>query len=377
MRLFLSENSALKWLETPAVFDFKTDELYELDDESFDLLKRCSSSDGCDINKDDFADYCLNEGILSAIKNSVKRPELIKSPVPSLRYLELQITDKCNLKCRHCYIESQKNNELSYEDIKIILSEFQNMQGLRLLITGGEPLLHKRFEDINWILPDFLFRKVLFTNGLLLNQKVLKGLNVEEIQISVDGLKNAHDSLRGKGSFKSAIKAIRLAADSGFEVSVSTMIHSRNLNDFEEMDSLFKGLGIKDWTVDIPCRTGRIEKNPEFFVNPASGGKYLNFGYSSGLHDSSPGFACGLHLACVNADGKISKCSFYSDKPSGTVKDGLLKSWKKIKPIRLQELECKCEHIDLCRGGCRYRAELSGNALGKDPYKCALYSAKD
>lgn len=376
MRLFLSENSVLKWLETPAVYNFKTDELYELDDESFELLKRCSSSDGFDINNDDFADYCINERILTSKENLIKRPALRKSPVPSLRYLELQITDKCNLKCRHCYIEKQKDNELSYQDIKKILSEFEDMQGLRLLITGGEPLLHKRFEDINRILPDFMFRKILLTNGLLLNQKVLKGLNVEEIQISVDGLKNAHDALRGKGSFEHAIKAIRLAADSGFDVSVSTMIHSKNLNDFEEMDSLFKSLGIKDWTVDFPCKTGRLKENSEFFVNPAVGGKYLNFGYSPGLHASSPGFACGLHLACVNADGKISKCSFYTDRPVGTVNDGLLKSWQRIKPIRLQELECKCAHIDLCRGGCRYRAELSGNALGKDPYRCALYLTK-
>ena len=108
--------------------------------------------------------------------------------MPSLRYLELQITDRCNLRCRHCYIGENVPKELSVRQITEILKEFEEMQGLRLMITGGEPLLHSSFDALNDVLPDFLIRKVLFTNGLLLNKDLLRRLNVDEIQISIDGL---------------------------------------------------------------------------------------------------------------------------------------------------------------------------------------------
>ena len=83
------------------------------------------------------------------------------------------------------------------------------MQGLRVLITGGEPLLHRSFKEINQMLPEFFIRKILFTNGLLLNNKILSDLNVNEIQISIDGLEEAHDSIRGKGTFRLSIEAIK------------------------------------------------------------------------------------------------------------------------------------------------------------------------
>ena len=275
---------------------------------------------------------------------------------------------------RHCYIGQRKDKELSLSQIRKVLGEFEEMQGLRVLITGGEPLLHSRFEKINEMLPQFCIRKILFTNGLLLSKKTLKNLNVDEIQISIDGLEKAHESLRGKGTFKKAIEAVKSAIDTGFEVSISTMVHPENLGDFDKMEALFKGLGIKDWTVDVPCISGRLEKNAEFHISPEKGGKYLAYGYGDGLHSGASGFACGLHLMSVMADGRTAKCTFYADRDAGNIKDGLRECWQKIKPIRLTELKCDCKHIELCRGGCRYRAELLGESMGKDLYRCALYN---
>jgi radical SAM protein with 4Fe4S-binding SPASM domain len=373
MKYFLAQDVVLKWLETPSVYHMKNDDLYELDDNSFAFLRKCTSDRGCDADDSEFIDYCLREGILTKDKVSMKRPPLIKSPDPSLRYLELQITNKCNLKCKHCFIGDNSSSELSVSQIRNILKELEEMQGLRVLITGGEPLTHSRFKGINDMLPEFFLRKVLFTNGLLLNKKLLEKLNVDEIQVSIDGLENAHDSLRGKGTFRSAIKAVSRALDSNFEVSISTMVHPGNLEDFDKMERLFKDIGIKDWTVDVPCITGRLEENSKFQIDPQTGGKYLGYGYGEGLHSGATGFACGLHLMAVTADGRISKCTFYYDRPVGSIKDGLRKCWQRIRPIRLDELKCDCNYIELCRGGCRYRAMLLGDPFGRDLYKCNLY----
>jgi radical SAM protein with 4Fe4S-binding SPASM domain len=404
MRYFLARDAVIKWLERPSIYHIEKDDLYELDTDSFEFLNNCASENGGNTEDNEFIDYCLKEGILTKDKVSVKRPPIIKSPEPSLRYLELQITNKCNLKCRHCYIgdrniftlpkpllsnsplpsrervrvRGETKHELSVNQIRDILKEFEEMQGLRVLITGGEPLIHSKFKEINEMLPEFSVRKVLFTNGLLLNKKALKNLNVDEIQISIDGLKDAHESLRGKGTFRLAIEAVKRAIDYGFEVSISTMVHPKNLDDFDEMDKLFKGIGIKDWTVDVPCITGRLKENIEFQISPEQSRKYLRYGYGDGLHAGAAlrvvdSFACGLHLMAVMADGSVSKCTFYSDSPIGRIEDGLRECWQRIKPIRLDKLKCDCEYIESCRGGCRYRARLLGDPFGKDLYRCNFY----
>jgi len=104
MGFHLTRQTALKWLETPAVYQIARDEVYELDDDSFRFLTSCASDEGCDNRDSAFIDYCLEEGLLTREKVTVKRPDLKPSPDPSLRYLELQLTSRCNLRCRHCYI---------------------------------------------------------------------------------------------------------------------------------------------------------------------------------------------------------------------------------------------------------------------------------
>jgi len=373
MKYFLAQDVVLKWIETPSVYHIKKDDLYELDETSFAFLKKCASKRGCPAEDRTFIDYCLEEGILTQIKTSGGHPPLTKSPEPSLRYLELQITERCNLRCRHCYIHKDALSELSLSEIKHVLKEFEAMQGLRVMITGGEPLLHKEFFEINALLPEFALRKILFTNGLLIDKPTLECLSVDEIQISIDGLEDAHDALRGKGSFKKAMRAMRTALDAGFEVSVATMVHAKNLADFDAMEKIFKETGVKDWTVDVPCISGRLKANKEFHVTPEQGGKYLRYGFGGGFHASIPGFACGMHLMSIMADGKIAKCTFYVDQPVGSIRDGLKVCWQRIQPVKLDELTCDCEKIESCRGGCRYRATLLSNPYGKDLYKCFSY----
>jgi radical SAM protein with 4Fe4S-binding SPASM domain len=373
MNYYLSRRAVLKWLETPSVYHTAKDELYELDNESFRFMKNCMTTEGCRSHDSAFIDYCIDEGLLTTESVVLDRPALVPAPRPSLRYLELQITDACNLRCKHCYIGEPSRHELTPEQIRNVLVGFQQMQGLRVLLSGGEPLLHSRFDEINEMLPDFFLRKVLFTNGVLLKKEVLSALKVNEIQVSIDGLEAAHDSIRGAGMFSRALQAIRHALDAGFDVSVSTMVHRNNLADFDGMEKLFKHMGVKDWTVDVPCTAGRLNEHREFLIKPGEGGKFLGYGYGGGIHASAQGFGCGLHLLAVLADGKLAKCTFYGDQAVGTIDDGLADAWRKAKPVLLKELTCACEYLEVCRGGCRYRAELMEGKGGKDLYRCALY----
>jgi radical SAM protein with 4Fe4S-binding SPASM domain len=375
MRYFLSPKCFLKWLEFPAVYDIGRDELFELDEKGFEFLKRCTDHEGCESGQceREFLEYALHEGILTTERGAIESPPLKKAPEPSLRYLELQVTRRCNLRCGHCYLGPAENVDLGLERTAHIFREFEEMQGLRLLITGGEPILHTQFHEINDLLRDRAFRKVLFTNGTILTEEIAGSLHIEEIQVSVDGLERGHDALRGKGTFREVMRAIEIAKRAKLDVSVATMVHSENLDDFDSMERLFEGLGVRDWTVDVPCVVGNLQEQPFFQVSPEIAGRYLRYGFGVGLHGGGEGFACGLHLASVTAEGNVAKCSFYSRVPVGNVDEGLAACWGRIEPLRIDELCCDCEVKDLCRGGCRYRAEILGNGKGRDLFRCRAF----
>lgn len=377
MRYYLSPEAVLRHLETPSVYHIRNDELYELDESSFAFLKACSADSGYDAKESAFIDYCLSEGILTTEFSGRRRPLLAPAPAPSLRYLELQITNDCNLRCRHCYIGDGQRHELSLDQVNSVLKEFEDMQGLRVMITGGEPLLHSRFNEINEILPEFALRKVLFTNGTMLRDEVIKRLNVDEVQVSIDGLEASHDAVRGKGMFSRAMDAVRRSLDAGLDVSIATMVLRGNTADFAQMERVFREMGVKEWTVDVPCRTGRLAQNMELLPSLEEAGRCLSYGYGGGVHQTGMGYGCGLHLMAVCADGRAAKCSFYADegRAVGSIDEGLRTCWARVRPVRLSSLACDCDFIEVCRGGCRYRAELHQGLGGKDIYRCALYGA--
>lgn len=382
MRYYLAPHCVLKRLEAPCLYDIRQDELYELDEQAFAYLIHAAEPSGAGSPEDRaFLESCLEEGLLITSPLASVRPAPRESPVPSLRYLELQITNRCNLHCRHCYVGTPAAAELSIEELKTILDEFQDMQGLRLLITGGEPILHRQFGAFNELLPDYAFRKVLFTNGQALDGDLLRRLRVDEIQVSIDGMQRGHDLIRGPGTFRKALDAAERIHRAGIPLSVATMVHSGNLDEFDEMKALFAGMGVRDWTVDIPSPAGGLLEHPELMVPPEVAGRYLAFGFGGGLHGGGEGYACGLHLASILANGDICKCAFYADAPVGTIREGLASAWAKIRPVPLSGLDCSaagCPVLHECRGGCRYRAEHGSGLSVKqesapDLYKCFAY----
>ncbi len=376
--LALSRPCSLKNLEKPSLYHKKRDELYELNQEAFDFLTLCDGTKSKNaLNGDkEFLEYCFQEKLLTLCKKPSKRKIILSKPLkPSLRYLELQITDKCNLKCRHCYVGRQKNKELKTEKIFDICRQFQKMQGLRLIISGGEPLLHKEFWKFNDSIGRYQFRSILLSNGTLITPQVARRLKVDEVQISIDGMEKSHDLLRGRGAFKASIKGAENVLNAGIDLSVATIIHKYNLDDFDEMERLFRDMGVKDWSVDFPVFAGYLEANPDFSVSPEKGGNLLKYGFGSGLYQSSGKFACGSHLCAVTPDGKVCKCSFFIDHPLGNIYNNKLEEcWKRLEHFRLAELKCKgCEYLKECRGGCRYRALLEGDLMGADSVRCSAF----
>lgn len=371
--LALSEDCSLRNLETPCVYNKLTDELYELDQEAYGFLLRCNGSATVKgLGGDpEFLSYCITEGILTSLFDPhVRHQSIGKSPSNSLRYLELHLTERCNLRCRHCYLSAGEGADLDLLNVFKVLDEFDTMQGVRLLLSGGEPLMHKGFWYINEKMSDYGFRSVLLTNGTLITTDVARRLKVHEAQISLDGMRGAHDALRGAGTFNKAVQGIRHLTDAGINVSVATIINSLNADDFGRLGQLLDFLGVTEWNVDMPSVAGRFNDNTDLLLPPAEAGRYLSYGTGGGHHGGGEGLACGSHLCAVGPRGQVAKCGFYLGSPVGQIKEGLAMCWDRLAPVLLGNLSCDCEHLDACRGGCRFRAESYTGEFGPDPVRC-------
>lgn len=365
---------ALKQLEIPYLYHIDHDELYEINDEGMDFLLRCDGSiKGGDLNGDgEFVEYCLEEGLLEALPD--RSPLANRTGiglVPSLRYLELQLTRRCNLACRHCYLGQPVSRDLPLDDAVSIARQFEEMGGLRLIISGGEPLLYPRLREFLEQTSELKLRRILLTNGTLITTENARWLGVEEIQFSLDGWQRGHDMLRGGGAFAGVMAGIEAARRVGIPVSIATMIHSGNLDEFENIRSFTGEIGAVEWGVDILGLAGSLEENLDLIVPCESAVPLMEYAFGGGYHGSSDGFACGRHLMTVTPSGKAVKCGFYEDKPLGDAREDLRSCWLNLEHIPLETLECSgCPVLNDCAGGCRFRAV---HPLAPDRAMCAYY----
>jgi len=354
--------------------------LYELDDEAFRFLKKCNGRNPfADLlvkgEIDENIDFILDEGIIRLTEGiEIKKLKAPHSPIPSLRYLLLNITNKCNLACKHCYLQDPGKLEIDLDIFEKAVWQFEEMGGLKLMISGGEPQIHSRFWELMEILPSYELRVVVLSNGTLVDKTTARKLSgyVHEVQVSIDGIRS-HDLLRGKGSFERSMRGISNLCGSGIPVSIATMAHKFNTDEFDEMEKLFSKMGAISWSVDVPCIAGALTENRDFVIGLKEAAGFLKYGFGAGAHESTGDHTCGSHLCSVAPDGSVSKCGFFENEPAGDVND-LRSAWQNICKSylwRLDELECNdCAVLRDCKGGCRFRARQYKGILAPDPLMC-------
>lgn len=371
--LALGERVFLKRFETPCAYNALTDDLYELSPEALDFLSLCDGSRVIgELRPDeDFLSFCLEEGVLELKESRVSRDARVgENSTPSLRYLMLEVTDRCNLRCLHCYLGDAGTADMDPDTARSVMDEFEEMGGLRLMVTGGEPLLYPRFGELNSLLAGRPFRRVLISNGTLMRGVDLSTLHFDEIQFSLDGLEDGHDYLRGRGSFARAMEAMSEALGSGKQVSAATVLYSRNLGEVEELGRRLEGMGVSSWTLEFPVPEGRLRERPELMPGLEEAVPLMDLEWGSGVHEGAEGGSCGAHLASVLPSGKLVKCDYYADITGGNASDGLRRAWEELPRIRVEGECAGCEVLSECGGGCRYRATLLAGKGGPDPVMC-------
>lgn len=372
----LATDVSLKRLEAPCAYNRATDDLFQVNDDGFAFLERALAGAPAADADPEFLATCLAEGILvEAAAGAPARATAVTAVAdaePSLRYLLVHLTTRCNLRCGHCYLGDPAALDLPVELIAPLLDDFAGGGGLRLLLSGGEPLLHPRFHEINALLPDRDVRVVLLTNGTLLDRDTAARLNVHEVQVSLDGMEAAHDALRGTGSFAAALAGLRTAKAAGLQVSVASTVNALDVPDFDDLAELVHDLDVWQWTIDVPSDAGRFADRPDLHVPLGAAARVLHLSSPSGSHGDDEDYTCGAHLAAVMPDGAVCKCGLLPEVRGGNVRSGLQVAWRALPHQRTATLgeACRaCAVLAECRGGCRYRA---GGLLceAPDPVQC-------
>lgn len=390
------------------IYDFKNDESYIIDDEAFALLKLLDGKKSLkriietfpkekqeEISKivDNFQELGLIDFSPNEINDNTYIMKLFdnvpkENPVdtPYLKNLMINLTEKCNLTCKHCYITNKNLVDFPLEKLKEVINEFYTLQGIKVILTGGEPYLYSNLEELLTFLLDLPIQKLMLTNGILIKKQPelldLLKQNYFDMYVSIDGLESTHNDFRNANCFQDSMEGIKLLLDNGITTSINTMAHKQNFAEFDEMLQLINSLGtIKNWSIDIPTFDDSMSKDirEKYEISFEEGGNILkDYGWGVIYESEANNLACGPNLMAIDVLGIVTKCGFFDEENVGNVLDlGVKNSWKLIQENlnwTLESLRCNeinCEYIEQCRGGCRYRAfKHSNDLLGIDSFTC-------
>jgi MoaA/NifB/PqqE/SkfB family radical SAM enzyme len=168
---------------------------------------------------------------------------------PSIRHLILHVTNVCNMRCQHCFVNfEEKPNDLSFQEIEAIAEDVNDL--IWLDIGGGEPCLRK---DLVEVVRLFRAREISIpTNGWFPERisRVADAIHERTsgrliVTVSIDGFESTHDEMRMPGSFKKAHETIRrLRQIEGLRVKVNTVLCERNAGEVLDFMRYVQDLGV-------------------------------------------------------------------------------------------------------------------------------------
>ncbi len=337
------------------------------------------------------------------------------------------ITRKCNLRCIHCYSQSDLNTstkELSTEEGKKLIDDLSSFGCPVILFSGGEPLLRPDLIELSAYAVEKGLRAVISTNGTLITPKVakeLKSIGLSYVGISLDGTEKTNDVFRGvKGAFKRALEGLLVCKEEGIKVGLRFTITRKNAKEIpaifefiEEYDIprvcfyhlVYAGRGsslineglsheetrkVVDLIIDMTADLHKRGHPKEVLtVDNHADGPYL---YLRMVRENSPrasdvlellrmneGNNSGKGIGCVSWDGSVHADQFWRHYSFGNVLERPFSQiWTDLSNPLMKKLKNKkayvkgrcasCRWLDICGGNFRVRAEaVTGDLWAPDP----------
>ncbi|WP_285906259.1 12,18-didecarboxysiroheme deacetylase [Pseudodesulfovibrio pelocollis] len=162
------------------------------------------------------------------------------------------MTQRCNLKCVHCYAHavdpSSHKDPISTDKAKEIIDDLAQFGAPVMLFSGGEPLVREDLVELAKYATGQGMRAVISTNGTLITKskaRELKEVGLSYVGISLDGAEAVHDKFRGvKGSYKQALKGVENCQAEGLKVGLRFTINKRNSQEIPHLFDLIEQLEV-------------------------------------------------------------------------------------------------------------------------------------
>lgn len=341
-----------------------------------------------------------------------------------IRDCSISMTQACNLHCQYCFRDSGIDDireELSFAEWKEVFQKLKDSHVIRVLLTGGEPLIR---TDIYQIIEELLKLHIqvsIATNGTICNKNVFDLLGLYNgavgfVQVSLDGdCPEINDKTRGSGSFDKTVRTVNELQKRGVKVSCRVTLSKYNVEYFRRIyDFIYSKLKIHNITINEIQQVGRglntenlllasedriklitsnrdiIEKlhfmNCEIskLIRLAMGGKSIAGGKLQACMRSFKG----IHIL---QNGDVVPCDMLPDVRMGNIlemedlqlfwkKNDILVQFRKRININLSEFsKCKdCRFEDMCTGSCPvYDYQSSGWIMSNDEKRCFKYIDKE
>jgi radical SAM protein with 4Fe4S-binding SPASM domain len=316
---------------------------------------------------------------------------------PSRVYLD--VTNACQLRCRHCCTDSGApfEDELELGEILEVIDQVHGMGIANLVLSGGEPLLRADLGAIIERARGLGLEVTLLTNGLLIDER-WAGRLIEQgvrVKISLDGATaRTHDFLRGEGTFVRTCQVLRRLLRAGAtDLTVHYTVHRKSFLELAVLPDLLRRLGVPNLVIGTIKPSGRAQVNAELLIPPGMV-PYVHQKVNaikrragiSVLQFSDRGWGeFGCPASCnklgITASGRLTTCAFFGESfLGGSVRESTLEElWRdhlERGDIFVANKTCaRCAALQACGGGCRARAlYYYGDLNATDPYCCALYS---
>lgn len=344
------------------------------------------------------------------------------------RSVDLEITARCNLRCRYCYFFD--NPEVTYTDLPTaewlqFFDELGQCAVMDVCLAGGEPFIREDLPELIEAIVKNRMRFSVLSNGTLISDAIAefiaKTKRCDSIQVSIDGsCAEIHETGRGKGSFDKAIKGIKTLQKHNLPVTVRVTIHRHNVHDLENTARfLLEELKLPGFSTNSVGYFGTCQKNSEDLLlsvedrqeametllqlaekyngritaqaGPLAEARCWSR-MEKGRQDKAPQFSNGGNLTgcgcpaskiAVRADGTIIPCSMLSQMELGRInQDPLQHLWLKSREMQILRSRHKiplktfgecggCDYVPYCTGNCPGLAyNLTGQANRPCPDAC-------
>lgn len=331
--------------------------------------------------------------------------------------IQIEITGKCNMRCQHCRASNQVNRDMPiHQIVKILLFARQfSSDDEEIVLSGGEPLMHKQFSEVlREVRANGGRRVTLTTNGSLLTEahlQIVEQLNFASFafSVSLDSIDpETHDRFRGhRGSFDKANRTLGLITRSdisGMIPSIRSTIDPSRLGEMEDLVKYAMDSGCKRIGFSAVHPAGRAADRQDLWLSKEQKKKFLYQVYElrdryrdisvstsdplkclvAGLTETKGNNelvfdGCGAAAVTfnVNADGTMTPCALLDIAMMNvfllTIKE-MNESYQKnevVENMLTLNLKGKCRNCQIkyqC-GGCRARALIqNGDYLQEDPH---------